>query len=102
MIHIRLRVTLDDDYDIAILMKTSLKRAGLSAISFTDPLAELEEFISHAAEYDLLISDVRIPIMDGYQLACEIKRIKPEIKVVLLSAFDYDETYFQKISCKKT
>jgi CheY-like chemotaxis protein len=86
----------DDNYDIATLIKFSLKKVGLSAVSFTDPLAALEEFRSHAADYDILISDVRMPTMDGYQLAWLVKKIKPEVKVVPASAFEYDSIYFSK------
>jgi DNA-binding NtrC family response regulator len=89
-------IIVDDDYDIAKLIKISLQKAGLSAVSFTDPLAALEEFRSHAADYDILISDVRMPTMDGYQLAWLVKKIKPEVKVVLTSAFEYDSIYFSK------
>jgi CheY-like chemotaxis protein len=61
------------------MMKISLKKVGLSATSFSDPLAALEEFRSHVADYDLLISDIRVPNMDGYQLAWHVKKIKPEV-----------------------
>jgi CheY-like chemotaxis protein len=62
--------------DIATLIKLSLKKVGLSAISFSDPLPALEEFRSHAADYDLLISDVRMPTMDGYQFSMAGKKDK--------------------------
>jgi len=67
-------VIVDDDYDIAKLMRISLEKAGLSTISFTDPSAALKEFRSHAADYDLLISDIRMPNMDGHQLAWQVKK----------------------------
>jgi DNA-binding NtrC family response regulator len=89
-------VIVDDDYDIAKLMKISLEKVGLSTISFTDPLMALEEFRSHAADYDLLISDIRMPNMDGYKLARQVKKIKPELKVLLTSAFEYDNIFFPK------
>jgi DNA-binding NtrC family response regulator len=89
-------VIVDDDYDIAKLMRISLEKAGLSTISFTDPSAALKEFRSNAADYNLLISDIRMPNMDGYQLALQVKKIKPEVKVVLTSAFEYDNIYSSK------
>ena len=56
----------------------------------------LKEFRSHADDYDLLISDIRMPNMIGYQLAWQIKKIKTEVKVVLTSIFEYDNIYFSK------
>jgi len=57
----------DDDYDIAFLIKISLEKVGLFASFFTDPLMALDEFKSNSIDYDLVISDIRMPIMNGYE-----------------------------------
>lgn len=53
---------------------------------------------------DILITDIRMPFMDGLELSQEIKRIMPWIKIVILSGYD-DFSYAQKASpwaCRST
>jgi two-component system OmpR family response regulator len=84
----------DDDYDIALLIRINLQKAGLFAFSFTDPVAALEEFRSHHREYDLVISDIGMPAMNGYELAEQVKKIKPDVKILLMSALEYSNRHF--------
>jgi two-component SAPR family response regulator len=87
-------IVIDDDYDIASLIKIGLEKAGLSASAFTEPLTALEDFRSHPLDYDLVISDIRMPVMNGYELAQQIKKIKSDVKILFMSAFEYDDLYF--------
>jgi DNA-binding NtrC family response regulator len=80
----------DDDSDIASLIRTSLDKVGLIACSFTDPIMALEEFKSHYYNSDLLLSDIKMPTMNGYELVQQVKKIKPNIKVLIMSAFVID------------
>jgi two-component system CheB/CheR fusion protein len=64
----------DDDYDVASLIEVSLHKIGLAASSFTDPLLALEKFRADYVNYDLVISDVRMPAMNGYEFVKQIKR----------------------------
>ncbi len=80
----------DDDRDIALLIKISLEKSGLSESYFTDPVTALDEFRLHSADYSLILSDVRMPHINGYQLVQQVKKIRPDIKVVIMSAFEFD------------
>jgi len=86
----------DDDYDIASLIRISIEKLGLSALSFTEPLEALKEFSLHSLEYNLVVSDIRMPIMNGYEFAEELKKIEPAVKIFLMSAFEYSDSYFTK------
>ena len=54
----------DDDNDIVSLKKISLEKCGLFVSTFTDPVAAFEEFSLHYHDYDLVISDIRMPAMN--------------------------------------
>jgi two-component system, cell cycle response regulator CpdR len=69
----------DDDFDIASLIKVSLDKVGLSALPFINPLEALETFRSGFADYDLVISDIKMPRMNGCEFVKEIKKIKTSV-----------------------
>jgi len=50
-------------------------------------------------EFDLVLSDVVMPDMDGYQLYQTVKKTNPELPVVLMTAFNYDRDHIIKRSC---
>ena len=64
----------DDDCEIVLIIKISLEKAGLSVSSFTDPLMALETFRQTPSDYDLVISDIRMPHLNGYELVQQIKK----------------------------
>ena len=78
------------------LIQTSLEKVGLSVSSFTDPLMALETFRHTPSDYDLVISDIRMPHLNGYDFVRQIKNIKPTVKILLMSAFEYEYSAFQK------
>jgi PAS domain S-box-containing protein len=50
-------------------------------------------------QFDLVLSDVVMPDMDGYQLYQTVKQTKPQLPVVLMTAFNYDRDHIIKRSC---
>jgi DNA-binding NtrC family response regulator len=81
-------LVLDDDFDINNLLRISLKKQGHNVFGFTDPLLALEHFKINHSTYSLVISDLKMPVMSGFEFLHNIKLIKPKINVVLMSAFD--------------
>jgi DNA-binding NtrC family response regulator len=81
-------LVLDDDFDINTLIKIALQKQGYNVFGFTDPLLAIEHFKINQSTYSLVISDLRLPVMSGFQFLQNIKLIKPNINVLLMSAFD--------------
>ena len=86
----------DDDCDIVSIIKISLEKAGLLVSSFTDPLMALETIRQTPSNYDLVISDIKMPHLNGYDFVQQIKKIKSNMKILLMSAFEYEYSAFQK------
>ena len=81
-------LVVDDELDIVVIFRQALSKQGYSVFGFTDPVLALEHFKMNAKAYGLAITDVRMPNMSGFELAANIKAIKPKAKIVLMSAFE--------------
>ena len=81
----------DDELDIVNSVKRWLKADGFNVHGFTNPLQALEYFQNNYDKIDLVLSDIRMPGMNGYELVKKIKAIRPEIKVVFMTALEFTE-----------
>jgi DNA-binding response OmpR family regulator len=86
-------LVVDDEVDITLSIKTVLEGDEFQVDSFNDPVSAFNSF--KAGFYDLLILDIKMPKMNGFQLYREIKNIDDKVKVCFLTALsemhDYEE-----------
>jgi DNA-binding NtrC family response regulator len=87
---------LDDDFDIMSVFTQVLKEQGFLVVGFTEPLLALDDFHINSDRYGLVISDLRMPVMNGYQFIKKVKGIKPQVKVFFISAFEIDDIEFRR------
>jgi DNA-binding response OmpR family regulator len=73
-----------------------LEENGFKVDSFTDPLLALENIKRESEMYDLIILDVRMPDMSGFELYKEIKKIDDKVKICFLTAGEMDYEQFGK------
>jgi CheY-like chemotaxis protein len=85
-------LVLDDEFDIINPIKHSLQRIGLHVYAFTDPNLALEHFRINCKDYILVVSDIRMPGMNGFEFVRRVREINPAIKVLLMSAFEINST----------
>jgi DNA-binding response OmpR family regulator len=76
----------DDEQDITTVFKIGLENNQFIVTTFNDPLEALSKF--RPGLYDLLILDVRMPAMSGFQLYRKIRDIDNKVKVCFLTAYD--------------
>ena len=74
--------------DILNFINLYLRQVGLNVFGFTDPYLALEHFRINCKDYILVVSDIRMPGMNGFEFVRNIREIKPEVKVLLMTAFD--------------
>jgi response regulator RpfG family c-di-GMP phosphodiesterase len=70
---------------------------GFHVFGFTSPFSALEHFQINFKQYGLVISDIRMPQMSGYDFIKGVKEIKPEVKVFFTTAFEIDEIEFRRV-----
>ena len=92
----------DDECDISGLFGDALQKvSGLSIFTFTEPTIALEHFKMNRSFYALVISDLRMPVINGIQLLKTVKDLNPRVRTVLMTAFDIEDKLFQEYSKKE-
>ena len=88
---IRSIIVVDDEIELATLFKTFLRKEGYDTTSFSDPLIAIEYFKDTFDKHSLIIIDLRMPGMNGIELAKRIKQLNSKIKIFLVTAFDISD-----------
>ncbi len=80
-------IFVDDEEMVTSLGKDVLEQNGYQVASFTDPKIACE-FIIANADYSLLVTDLAMPSMSGEELARRVKKIRPDLKIILCTGYD--------------
>lgn len=85
-------LVVDDEPDIVITLRTVLERNNFTVDAYTEPQQAIKSFKPDV--YNLLILDIKMPQMNGFELYKELRKIDEKIKVCFLTALselhDYD------------
>ena len=90
-------LAIDDEYDIVNIIKLFLQNHGFKVSIFTDPYTALEHFVSNSQDYHIVISDIRMPSMNGYEFVKQVKGIKPQVKIILMTSFEIKDKEFSNV-----
>jgi DNA-binding NtrC family response regulator len=91
-------LAVDDESTILDIIKHSLQKQEFKVCAFTDPFAALTHFNSDTKDYHhIVLSDIRMPVMNGYELIRKIKESNPEVKIMLMSAFEIEDKEFHNM-----
>ena len=85
----------DDEPDLTFTLKYILKAYNFTVDTFTDPTIALKSFKINF--YDLVILDIKMPKMDGFQLYTKIREKDPKVKICFLTAITKFNEEFRKI-----
>ena len=82
-------IIVDDEQDILLTFRTFLSDYNYQITSFTDPSLALN-YIKDLSNFDdlLIILDIRMKNLNGFQLHQQIKSIDPTIKIIFITALD--------------
>jgi DNA-binding response OmpR family regulator len=87
----------DDDSDITTISKAALERNGFEVQTFVSSLSALENF--KPGSYDLLVVDIKMRDMNGFELYDEIRKMDNNINVCFLTAAqEYYDKYKERYS----
>jgi CheY-like chemotaxis protein len=84
-------LVVDDELDVIYTIKNMLEENGFQIDSFNDPIPALKTYKVNF--YDLVILDIKMPKMDGFELYNKLKEKDPKVKICFLTA---SEMYYEK------
>ena len=84
----------DDEPDITFTIKNMLYNTGFQIYTFNDPITPLKLYRRNF--YDLVILEIKIPNMDGFELYIKIKEKDPTVKICFLTAIAIFDEEFRK------
>ena len=89
---------IDDEADLVNLFQEALESDGFKVCAFTDPIQAYNYIQKYPNDYDLILSDYRMPVMNGNELCTKLMRINSEFKVILMSAYENIEDDISKFT----
>ena len=96
-------MVVDDELDICLVLKIVLEKAGFLVEDYYNPLLTIDEFKPNY--YDLIILDIQMPDINGFQLCREIRKKDKKAKICFLTAseivFDTSNEFANYILIKK-
>ena len=92
----------DDNPDIILLFNEALKSiSGITIFTFTDPILALEHFQANDYAYVLVISDYKMPGLNGMEFLKKIKESNRFVRTILMTAFQIEDKVFLEYTKKK-
>ena len=83
-------LVVDDELDVLDTVRMSLTEWGYHTDTFSDPRTGLDAFRESPTRYSLILTDFRMPGMTGVELAKQAQKIKGDVRVLIMTAFEMD------------
>ncbi len=77
----------EDDEAVRDFVRRALELDGHDVVPVHDGAEALERALSPLESFDLLLSDIRMPVLDGVGLALQVGRDKPELPILLMTGY---------------
>ncbi len=78
----------DDELDILHVVRRYLEKWGFRVEDFSNPAIAFQRFRQDPDAYALCLIDFRMPEMSGIMLAALMRKTKPDIKIIMMTAFE--------------
>jgi YesN/AraC family two-component response regulator len=93
-------MVVDDERDILRIIKRDLEANNntFTVDIFSSSEQALQAFEGHPSDYyDLILTDIRMPRMNGFELYRRIKEKNPAMKIAFITAFEINKEEFNKV-----
>ena len=86
-------LVVDDEQDLLIIMKRQLSK-WYEVDTFESAVDAIDYIRQNKVKYAMIVSDIRMPQMNGFEFVREVRKIMPSIKVILITAFEINKSEF--------
>jgi CheY-like chemotaxis protein len=86
-------LVVDDEQDLLIITKRQLSK-WYEVDTFESAVDAIDYIRQNKVKYDMIVSDIRMPKMNGFEFVREVRKIMPSIKVILITAFEINKSEF--------
>ena len=92
-------MVVDDEKDILRIIKRDLEVTNEFQVeTFSSGIEALNAFKTHdLGYYDAIITDIRMPKMNGFELYRQVKELSPNTKIAFITAFEINKDEFNKV-----
>ncbi len=87
----------DDDIDTLTVTGRIIGHAGFEVHAFADPLMALQHVQKDCKYCQVLVSDIRMPALTGFQFVRRLKDLRPEMKVIMMTMFEVNKREFEAV-----
>ncbi len=96
----KIALIVDDEWSVRMYVKAVLESYGFRTLEAEDGVQALEIIRDLGTGVDLLVSDIKMPKMDGITLACSVRSDYPEVPIILISGYpsEFSDVAFELIS----
>ena len=77
----------EDDDSVRAFVRRALELDGHAVLAVEDGATALEVLETDGGGFDLLVSDIKMPIMDGIALALNVARDRPDLPILLMTGY---------------
>lgn len=94
---------IDDEKDIVTFVTSALECNGYSSVhSFTDSTVALKDIMLNCSsrkkkKVRMIITDIRMPEVNGFEIARRVRDINPDIPIVFMTAFEINSSEFRQL-----
>ncbi|WP_350333635.1 hybrid sensor histidine kinase/response regulator [Coralliovum pocilloporae] len=81
----------DDEEDVLFTLRRMLTRLGYRIDAYSDPLLARQAFEADPGRFDILVTDMMMPNMNGTELIEVLRQIRPDLPVLLCSAYHTEQ-----------
>jgi two-component system cell cycle sensor histidine kinase/response regulator CckA len=81
----------DDEESLIALGARMLEHLGFTVLTAEDGLRAVDLYRERGKEIDLVLMDLTMPHMDGAEAFCELRRLNPEVRVVIASGYSHED-----------
>jgi excisionase family DNA binding protein len=94
----RRRVLLVDDEPSSLDLLTKMLATHYAIVSATDAAGALDMLRGNPAAYDMLISDLNMPGMDGLELIREVRRLSSRLPIIIVTGYSTESSAIQAVN----